>query len=348
MSQTTVLKSFAELAEALNLDDLPAGLDPEPMGSPDDAVPMEETTSSLAELLAELEAASATLSAVARRDQEARMLALRDLERYDRAVAQQQEAEQARERAQQVRCEAEGLMERAFAEDARASARRVAALAAQAEAAATRLAQERRQEVERLASQLDLEQILEERQRQEAEEKAKAAEAEKARRLFGALAQVKEALEAGRLAEAQGLLGPVASEYPDDPEVASLRNIIAQRELTVKVNVAEEALWAARREYRREPTAAIACLEAVEVRSLPEPLARQVFGEWARACARLCRERGISEPLRYAPDPGCGAVIGREQSDGAYVVVSALGMGPGWRAGTPVSERQVRRARPLR
>lgn len=89
-------------------------------------------------------------------------------------------------------------------------------------------------------------------------------------------------------------------------------------------------------------------LAALDVDGLPDPLSRQVFGEWARACARLCRERGLVEPLRYAPDPGRGAVIARESPDGSYVVVSALGMGPGWQVGSVVAERQVRRARPLR
>ena len=60
------------------------------------------------------------------------------------------------------------------------------------------------------------------------------------------------------------------------------------------MDAAEEALWAARREYRRDPEAAVARLETLDVDGLPEDVARQVFGEWARTCARLCRERGIA------------------------------------------------------
>ena len=348
MSRSIIVKSFAELAEVLNLDELPDG--------PADAMPEQprEPAASVdanvdpAGLLAELEAAEATLATVTRQDQEARALALRDLEQYDALVGQQHEAERALERARRVRRGAEMLGESAFAEEARAAAARVAALAAQAEAAAARLVEEQRQEAERLAARLDLERLLAERRRQEEAEKAKAAEAERARRLSGALARARSALEAGRIQEAKESLGTVASDYPDDPEIASVKSMIAQRELVVKMDAAEEALWAARREYRRDPEAAVARLETLDVDGLPEELARQVFGEWARACARLCRDRGIAEPLRYAPDPGRGAVIARESPDSGYVVVSALGMGPGWKAGVPVGERQVRRARPLR
>ena len=67
-----------------------------------------------------------------------------------------------------------------------------------------------------------------------------------------------------------------------------------------------------------------------------------------RACSRLCKDRGITEALRYAPEPGSGAVIARGNPDAGYVVVSALGMGPDWPTGSPVGERHVRRARPLR
>jgi hypothetical protein len=100
--------------------------------------------------------------------------------------------------------------------------------------------------------------------------------------------------------------------------------------------------------WRRDPAAAVARLEALDIDGLPEELGRQVFGAWAQACARLCRERGLAEPLRYAPDPGRGAVLARERAGAPYTVVSALGMGAGWQAGSGVGEGQVRRARPLR
>src|SRR6187402_493041 len=96
MSQTTVVKSFADLPRLLSLDDLPAGSDEAieepatPPAIPDNSIePVAESgvTIDLGDLLAELEAASATLAAVARQDAETRSLALRDLERYDALAA---------------------------------------------------------------------------------------------------------------------------------------------------------------------------------------------------------------------------------------------------------------------
>ena len=348
MSRSIVVKSFAELAEVLSLDELPEGPVSEVVDSTAPPAAAETAVFDLTSLLAELETASATLAAVARRDHEARALALRDLAQYDALVARQREAEGACQRAQQVQLQAEDLAATAFEEEARVASRRTVEVAAWTKSAAATMAKQCRQEAERLAAQLDLERLLAERRRQEEAEKAKAAEAEAARRLSGALARAKEALEAGRVEEAKGLLGSAANEFPGSPELNSLKQIIAQQELDVKVSAAEETLWAARREYRRDPAATLARLEILDVEGLPEDLARQLFGEWARACARLCRERETVEPLRYAPDPGRGAVIARESPGGNYVVVSALGMGPNWRPGSLVGESQVRRARPLR
>ena len=357
MSQTTIVKSFADLPQLLNLDDLPtgpaeAGAETSPYelvsDSAIESVAEAETPIDLADLLAELEAASATLAAVARQDEEIRALAVRDLERYDTLAVTVRQAEHAHERASELRRRAEYLSAEAFASEARVAAERVVVLAATSEAVAGRIAAERRAELEQLASQLDLERLLAERQRQEEAERARAAEAERARRLSGALAEASEALGAGRIEEAKALAGSVSREDPDNAEAASLMTIIAQREMAVKTIAADEALWAVRRELRRDPAEAVARLEAVDIDGLPTPLAAQVFGEWARAGSRLCRERGIAEPLRYAPDPGRGAIVARDGGRGEYVVVSALGMGPAWVAGSVVSERQVRRARPLR
>jgi hypothetical protein len=348
MSQSIVLNSFAELADALDLDALRQDPIPEESVSPPLPGPAADPPSDLAALLRELQRAGATLTAISRRDQEAQTEALRDLERYDQLVTHQRETERARDQAQQIRHEAEALSDHAFADEARSEAARVVGIAIRAEVAATDAANYWQGEVERIAAQLDLERLLAERSRREETEKAKAAAAEQARRLAGALARARAALAAGRFEEAKGLLGPVASEHSDNPEITTLKTIIAQRELSVKADAVEKTVWEARRVYRHDPTAAVTQLESLDTDGLPESLARQVFGEWARACSRLCRERGIAEPLRYAPDPGRGAVLARESPDGAYIVVSSLGMGPDWQAGSTVSERQVRRARPLR
>lgn len=348
MSHSITLKSFAELAEALNIEELTPDDDEAPVKEPQPTGMLANPSTDLTALLEGLETATATLATIARRDEEARAVALRDLERYDSLVSRQREAEEALERASHVRREAERLSEGAFADEARSRAADVVRIAIQAEVAAVDAARYWQREAEQLAAQLDLERLLAERRRQEDAEKAKAAEAERARRLAGALTRARAALEAGRFEEASGLLGSLANDYPNNPDVTSLKSIIAQREISVKAAVAEEVLWEARRVYRHDPSAAVDRLEAVDVDGVPEPLARQVFGEWARACSRLCREQGITEPLRYAPDPGCGAIIAPAGADGGYVVVSSLGMGAAWQRGTTVSDRQVRRARPLR
>ena len=301
----------------------------------------------LAGLLADLERASAALAAAARHDREVRAMALRDLERYDVAVAAQREAELVRDRAHQMRRDAEALLESAYGDEARAEAGRVLALAADVETAAERLAAERRDEAERLVERLDLQKALAERRREEEAEMARAAEAERARRLSAALAEARGALDAGLFEEARALLGPLGKEFPYNADVASLTTIMARLELNVKIDAAEDALWAARRDHRNDPAAAVARLERLDVTGLPEPLARQVFGEWARACHRRCQREGIADTLRYAPRLGCGAVLVRERPDQPYVVLSAIGMDGMCRPGSAATERQVRWARPL-
>src|ERR1700674_395690 len=133
MSHSIVVKSFAELADALAFDDLP-GEDEDP--SVDRLlVPSKPSVDgvALADLLSELEAASLTLATVIRQDQETRTLALRDLEHYDALVAREREAEQIVERARRTRRDAETLVDGAFAEEARAAARHIAEVAARAE-----------------------------------------------------------------------------------------------------------------------------------------------------------------------------------------------------------------------
>jgi hypothetical protein len=90
--------------------------------------------------------------------------------------------------------------------------------------------------------------LLVERRRQEETEKARAAAAQWAERLSGALARACAALEAGRFTEARGLLGSVVTENPDNAEIASLMEMIVQRECAVKGATVEEALRVARRD----------------------------------------------------------------------------------------------------
>jgi hypothetical protein len=347
LSQGIVVKSFEELASLFPTEDLPPDL-PEVEADDSSRHRFHNDGNDLANLFTELEAAGVALARVIVRDQEARTLALRDLERYDALIRQQRDAESARERASQIRREAEAFVARAFGEEARAEATRVVEVARTAEEVAYREANAWREAAEQLAAQLDLERLLADRERQLEMEKAKAAATEQARRLSEVLARAKSALEAGLLAEARELLASLRGEDSDNPEIASLYEIIARRALGVKVAAAENAIQAARRDYRRDPLGVATRLAQLDVDGLPVDQRRQVFGEWARACSRLCRARDLVAPLRYAPDPGRGAILARESADSAYIVVSSLGMGSAWQQGEVVDERQVRRAQPLR
>ena len=360
MSTQTIARSFAEqlrdCAVELGLD-LDAGdaapltsegstTDPEP--SPPDAVPDgDDALAGLAGVLAELEAAGATLATVARQDRAAREHALEQLASCDALAASCAEAERAADAAGEVRRQAEALAAEAFADEARAAAAEVAARAAEAEERAGRCAAARRAALDALARAHGLERLLAARRREQEAEKARAAQAARAARLAGHLAGAGQALAAGRLEEAERLLGLAANEDPGNSEVASLGQMIARERLERKVERAEEVLWTAQRERKRDPEGAAAGLAALDVEGLPEPLARRVFGCWADACRRLCRRRGLLDPLRFAPRLGRGAVLAREAPGGPFVVVSALGMGPRWQPGAPAPVPVARGARPL-
>ncbi len=347
MTQKTVIKSFAELAHVLGRDEPLVVGDLETNGHAT-SVRVSEETPDFGALITELEAATTALSTIAHHEEAVRVRALRDLERYDAAANQQCEAEDICRRACETRLRAEQFAARSLTDEDQTAATGVVETATRVERGAERLAIEHRQERERLASDPCLARALEQRARQLAEEQARAAETEHARRLTSALAEARTALEAGQIEQATEFLGPLVKEYPNNPDVASLEKMIARYRRNVKASTAEDELWEARRVARRDPATAVSRLERVDLEGLPESLARQIFGEWARACARLCRARGLTGALRYAPNPGRGAVIAPNGPSGTYVVVSSLGMGPTWAPGGAVDDTVAQRARPLR
>ena len=336
-----IAHSFAEMAQYLNLAELPAD-SAEQINQAPEPEPQVEPTGEIAELLAQLQSASATLATVIRRDQESKALALTELDRYEALLAQCAQAEAAADRACRIAADAEAIAADAFAEEAREAAQQVSMVATEAESQARQLLQATREEADSLAAHLDLDQLRAERQRQN----ERAAEAERARRLSDALRRAQAAFEAGQFEEARAVLGPAGNENPDSAELASLLDSIAQGELAVKAERTEDVLHQALFEYRQDAASALARLEALDVDGLPEALAKQVFGGWARVCAWRCRELGF-EPLRFAPFPGRGAVIAREEPDAPYTVFSALGMGSRWSKGSTAGDSAVQRSRPL-
>jgi len=300
----------------------------------------------LGQILLELERASATLATIARRDEEAKAQALSDLERYDALVETAGQAQAALAQAQQLLTRAREVTDNAFADEAREAAEHVVELAERSEKQTAALAAQAQAEVDAFGDRADVQRLLRLRQQMEDQERAKAAESERAGRLSSALSRAGLALKAGRFEEARTLVESVVDENPDNAEIASLLDSIARAELAVKAETVEEVLWQARRAYKHETAGALALLEGLDVDGLPEGLAGQVFGQWAKTAARVCRERGLSQPLRYAPRKGRGAVLTRHPS-GAYEVVSAFGLGGRWQPGSLVGEHFGQAARPL-
>lgn len=353
MSQSICVHSFTELAELLGVEKLESPTADEPESAEirasggQDTTPMTDQSVILAGLLARLEAATTTLTTLAQQDQEARETARRDLERYDVLTREAREAEEARERASRVRREADTLASKAFADEAREAAVYVLELAAQAEAVAEQVAHERRTAAEIIEQRSDVQKLLVERKIAEEVEKARAAESARAERIAGNLARARDLIESGTIEEAKLLLDSIRHDDPENAEVADLQESIARRELAARAAAAEQALWLVRRDLRHDPSEVVSRLTALDVDGLPEPLTRQVFGEWARACSRVCREKNLADPLRYAPNSGRGVVLAHDDA-GRYFVVSSLGMNGHWKAGSLVDEWVVRGSRPLR
>jgi len=215
---------------------------------------------SLRDILDELERANATLTTIARRDEEARNQALSDLERYDGLMDQLHHAEAALARAQELLTRAQAIAEDAFREEAREAANHVVTIAEANDQRAAELVLRIREQVDLLAADVDIERLLKLRRRMEEQEKAKAAQSERAERLSVSLKRGCAALDLGRVDEARALLGPFSAEDPVDAAVASLLDRIAQAELEIKAEQAEDALWDARRSYNRDAASALARL----------------------------------------------------------------------------------------
>src|SRR5918912_325769 len=143
---TTVLKSFAELGSAIDLEQLPAG----PSDPADSAAEMQDlqprldqpaadgqATASLAAaeastaanpapnlatLLAQLASMSSGLEAMARQDARAREQATIELAQYEALAAERREAERALAEARQVRATAEQMAAQAFTDELRVRA----------------------------------------------------------------------------------------------------------------------------------------------------------------------------------------------------------------------------------
>ncbi|HEY1297011.1 MAG TPA: hypothetical protein VGJ60_28375 [Chloroflexota bacterium] len=359
---TITLKSFAQLADVLDLDSLPSGpsdSDSPSAGTIDELAIATESISineartalpDLATLISQLADVSSGLETMARQDARAREQATIELAQYETLAAERQEAERALAEARRVRATAELLVSEAFTEQARADAARHAAVARAAELACTQLLAERIRAADELASRPHLARVLAERRERERSqvEAAKRVDAERAARLADGIAWAKQAQREGRLEEARALLVPLARDFPTDREIQSVLDAVRWHTQRLRVAPAEEALSdVVRRPYRDDPEAAVGRLAALDMEGLPEDLARRVFGLWSNACSQLVRQSAMLEPRRYSPASSRGVVFARRTPDGPHEVVSVLGLA-NWRVGDEVkAQRILDMSRPL-
>ena len=285
--------------------------------------------------------AAQELSRLASADARARQEAEQALTRYRRLQGDASLLQEVSEGAQVVADQASALASRAFSPECRERAKEIAtAAAAVATTARNRLAAVNA-EVAVLAICEGVGRLLaEERARKDA---ARREEEERRReaRLREGISQAEALARERKLDEALRLLGRLATEQPNSPAVASLTENIRRSAWAVKTVEVEKALREARRLYRREPRQALTVLEPLDLRDMPQPLVRQVYGCWLQACRRLKLERAIC----YSPAIGRGAVL-VPAADGRLEVVSAIGLGR-WKAGCRFSSAALKGARPL-
>jgi hypothetical protein len=220
-----------------------------------------------------------------------------------------------------------------------------------AELACAELLAERMRAAEELAGRPHLARVLAERRRdaQQQAEKERQREAERAQRLAAGLERAGQALRQEQPEQALAILQPLSAEFPGQPELRRALDAAAWQLRRRGVAPAEEVLRDLRsRAYRQDPERAMARLASLTMDEMPEDLARQVFGIWSDICLKVVQQRGWHDPLRYAARTSRGVVLARQTPEGAYEVVSALGL-PDWHVGQIVTSSGVlRAARPLR
>ena len=148
-------------------------------------------------------------------------------------------------------------------------------------------------------------------------------------------------LDGGRYDEARRLLDSVEGRISGAPDLQSAFETLRRHEGAVTIRAAEAALAEARRLHRREPARAIEVIERAPLDSVPEELARHLYGCWLAACRRL----GLLAAIHYRAGPCRGAVL-MPALDGRWEVVSALGLRR-WERGRRFAPRALRGARPL-
>ena len=281
------------------------------------------------------------LQALSAADACARKQAEEALARYRRLTGDAGQLQRIAGEAQEVAGQAVAFAARAFSPECQEGAAQVAeAAAAVADEARGRLASVT-VEADAVAIREDVARLLAEERAREETARREVEEREREARLGDALAEAGTLARAGNFDEARRMLGCLGEVHPNSPDLASCIDKVRRQEWAVKTSLAEQALRTARR-YRRDPRAAISVLEPLDLTSVPDVLARQVYGCWINACSRLRHEGAVHYSAAFCK----GAVLALTQ-DGEFEVVSAIGL-PRWHAARRFSPVALKGARPLK
>jgi hypothetical protein len=285
--------------------------------------------------------AAQELRQLAEADSRARREAEEALTRYRRLQGDAARLQRIAGEAQTVADHAAVLAQEAFEPACRERAGVVAIAAAFVAARARNRLQAVAAEVQPLAIREDVARLLaEEREREEAARR-QAQERQREARLRDGIAKAEALAKERKFNEARRLLGCLGRDHPNWPDLASCIDRIRRQEWAVKTVQVEEALPQARRLCRREPREAIALLESLDVRGMPDTLVRQVYGLWLSACRSLKLEAAV----HYAAAFGRGAVLIPTGQNGLEIV-SAIGLSR-WQAGRCLSRAALKGAYPL-
>jgi hypothetical protein len=298
-------------------------------------------TFDVAALIETLRASAQELDGLAKADAIARRHAEEALARYRRLTGDATRLQRIALEAQGVADQASVLAELAFSPECQVGAARIAHAAAMVASDASDRLTAVTDEANNLARRDDVARLLaEERQREEATQR-EAEKREREARLSEALAEADALARAGNFDEARRMLGCLMTEHPNSPNLASCTDNVRRREWAVKTSMAEHALRSARRN-RRDPKAAIALLEPLDLSCVPDALARQIYGCWIQACHRLCTDNTLIYSVGFCK----GAVLVLTHNN-QLEVVSAIGL-PRWQAGRRFSRVALKGARPLK
>jgi hypothetical protein len=339
MTQQIVLTSLEDLGQFADLiaTDEPVSngraLVPQP--------PKPIATFDVAALIETLKASAQELDGLTKADAIARQHAEEALVRYRRLTGDANRFQRIAIEAQGVADQASVLADHAFSPECQEGAARIAHAAAMVASDASDRCTTVTDEANNLAVRDDVARLLAgERQREEATQR-EAEKREVEARLSEALSEVEALARAGNFDEAHRMLGCLVKEHPNSPELASYIDNVRRREWAVKTSLAEQALRSARRN-RRDPKAAVALLEPLDLACVPDALARQIYGCWIQACHRLCTDDAVIYSVGF-----CKSAVLVLTHNSQLEVVSAIGL-PRWQAGRHFSRVALKGARPLK